>query len=270
LDNINLWIEYTKGKQTYAQLSNKYFCSIKTIQRRLDLVKTTYKSSFPSVVNLLMDTTYFGKNFGVVVYKDSLSGTILFTQFVKQETNQIYLDGVKEISRRGIKIQSIICDGRKGLMQLFSDIPIQYCQFHQVKTIRTYLSKKPKLEASKGLWEHTLLLTRTDKESFVGGLELWYVKWKPFLDEQKTDENGKRRYVHKKLRSAYRSLKNNLPWLFTWYDNKSLNMPNTTNAIDGHFADLKNKLRNHNGLSLERKKKFINEFFLGINTSECQ
>jgi hypothetical protein len=103
------------------------------------------------------------------------------------------LDGVKEISRRGIKMQSIICDGRKGLMQLFSDIPIQYCQFHQVKTIRTYLSKKPKFEASKELWEHTLLLTRTDKESFVSGLELWYVKWKTFLDEQKTDENGKRR-----------------------------------------------------------------------------
>lgn len=39
-----------------------------------------------------------------------------------------------------------------------------------------------------------------------------------------------------------------------------LNIPNTTNAIDGHFADLKNKLRNHNGLSIERKKKFIDEF----------
>ncbi len=32
---------------------------------------------------------------------------------------------------------------------------------------------------------------------------------------------------------------------FTWYDNIELNIPNTTNAIDGHFADLKNKLRNH-------------------------
>ena len=41
----------------------------------------------------------------------------------------------------------------------------------------------------------------------------------------------------------------------------TLQIPNTTNAIDGHFADLKNKLRNHNGLSLERKKKFIDEFF---------
>ena len=67
-------------------------------------------------------------------------------------------------------------------------------------------------------------------------------------------------YTHKKLRSAYRSLKNNLPWLFTWYDNFDVNIPNTTNAIDGHFADLKNKLRNHNGLSIKRKKKFTAYF----------
>ena len=29
------------------------------------------------------------------------------------------------------------------------------------------------------------------------------------------------------------------------YDHIELKIPNTTNAIDGHFADLKNKLRNH-------------------------
>jgi hypothetical protein len=37
-------------------------------------------------------------------------------------------------------------------------------------------------------------------------------------------------------------------------------IPNTTNAIDGHFSDLKNKLRNHNGLSQTRKRKFTDEF----------
>lgn len=196
-----------------------------------------------------------------MVFKDSLSGTILFTQFVKQETNLLYLEGIKEIARRGIKIQSIICDGRKGLLTLFGNIPVQYCQFHQVKTIRIYLTKKPKLQASIELWEHVMLLTKTDKESFTGGLELWYLKWKSFLNERKIDENGKKRYVHKKLRSAYNSLRNNLPWLFTWYDFIELKIPNTTNALDGHFADLKNKLRNHNGLSIARKKRFINEFF---------
>ena len=208
-----------------------------------------------------MDTTYFGRGFGVMVFKDSLTGQILFKQYVKQETNKLYSFGIEEISRRGIKIQSIICDGRKGLFQLFGDILMQYCQFHQVKTIRTYLTKKPKMQASIELWQLTLMLSNTDKESFIGGLNEWYIKWEAFLNERKTDEKGKKRYVHKKLRSAYRSLKRNLPWLFTFYDNMELKIPNTTNAIDGHFADLKNKLRNHNGLSLDRKKKFMDEFF---------
>ena len=63
-------------------------------------------------------------------------------------------------------------------------------------------------------------------------------------------------------------LKNNLPYLFTWYNHIDLNIPNTTNALDGQFADLKNKLRNHNGLSEKRKKKFIVEFFKGMQVSK--
>lgn len=209
-----------------------------------------------------MDTTYFGRAFGVMVFKDSLTGTILYKQYVTQETNQLYLKGIEEISKRGIKIQSIICDGRKGLFQLFgNDIPVQMCNFHQVAIIRRYLTKNPKMQASKELWEHTLLLAHTDKESFEGGLNAWYIKWMDFLNERKIDEKGKKRYVHKKLRSAHRSLQVNLQWLFTWYENIPLKIPNTTNAIDGHFADLKNKLRNHNGLSIKRKIKFIDEFF---------
>lgn len=55
--------------------------------------------------------------------------------------------------------------------------------------------------------------------------------------------------------------KTNLPYLFTWHDNKELKIPNTTNAIDGHCANLKNKLRNQNGLSKARKMEFVDEFF---------
>ena len=106
-----------------------------------------------------------------------------------------------------------------------------------------------------------LFLVKTDKKSFAGALDAWHLKWSIFLNERKLAPAGKNRYTHKKLRSAYRSLKTNLPWLFTWYDYLHLNIPNTTNAIDGYFADLNNKLRNHNGLSTERKKKFIDEFF---------
>lgn len=253
--------EYLAGKQTYAQLASKYNCSIKTIQRKIDKATTHQNKTFPSKVNVLMDTTYFGRKFGVMVFKDSITGVILLKKYVKQETNLLYLEGIEEITRRGITVQSIICDGRRGLFSLFANIPMQYCQFHQVKTIRTYLTKKPKLQASKELWELTLLLSKTDKERFMGSLEAWYSRWETFLNERRIDEEGKNRYVHKRLRSAYRSLKTNLPWLFTWYDFIELDIPNTTNAIDGHFSGLKNKLRNHNGLSQKRKMKLIDEFF---------
>lgn len=255
-----IWLDYVKGKQTYKQLAIKYDCSTKTIQRKIDDVTTQRQTTFSSVANVLMDTTYFGRKFGVMVFKDSLTGQILFKQYVKQETNKLYLLGIEEITRRGIKIQSIICDGGKGLLQLFGDTLIQMCNFHQVSIIRRYLTKKPKMQASKEWWELVLFLAKTDRESFEGGLAAWHTKWTGFLNEKKVDANGKKRYIHKRLRSAYRSLKTNLPWLFTWYDNMHLNIPNTINAIDGQFADLKNKLRNHNGLSRARKMKFIDEF----------
>jgi hypothetical protein len=105
------------------------------------------------------------------------------------------------------------------------------------------------------------LMKQTDKESFIGALDQWQIKWQWFINERSINlETGKTFYTHKRLRSAIRSLLMNQPWLFTWYDYIGLNIPNTTNAIDGHFADLKNKLRNHNGLSEKRKRKFIDEF----------
>lgn len=170
LNNDLIWEEYTKGKQTYQQLATKHGCSKKTIQRRLDSVKIIPKTTFPNVVNVLADTTYFGREFGVMVFKDSLSGQILYKQYVKQETNKLYLLGIAEITRRGIKIQTIIFDGRRGLLQLFEPIPVQMCCFHQVAIIRRYLTKNPKLQASKELWTLCLLLVITDKESFEGGV----------------------------------------------------------------------------------------------------
>ena len=208
-----------------------------------------------------MDTTYWGRNFGVMLFKDNITKENLLKYYVQYETNLVYIQGIEELKKKGFTILGIVCDGRKGLIQSFVNIPVQMCQFHQSAIIKRYLTKKPKLEASQDLMRIVDLMTITDKESFVGALGLWHQKWEVFLKERTINPvTNKSRYTHKKLRSAYNSLKNNLPWLFTWYDNYELGIPNTTNAIDGHFSDLKNKLRNHNGLTLERKKKFINEF----------
>lgn len=212
-------------------------------------------------VIVLMDTTYWGRHFGVMLFKDALNKENLLKYYVKNETNAMYIQGIKELQKNGFTIIAIVCDGRKGLIQSFPEIPVQMCQFHQSAIIRRYLTKKPKLKAAQELLEIVNLMKQTDKESFIGALDLWFEKWETFLKERTINAlTNKSFYTHKRLRSAYRSLKNNLSWLFTWYDCYALQIPNTTNAIDGHFADLKNKLRNHNGMSLKRKKKYIDGF----------
>jgi len=212
-------------------------------------------------VVVLMDATFWGMVFGVMLFKDNITKENLLKYYIKNETNSKYREGIEELKSRGYIIKAIVCDGRRGLIQSFENIPVQMCQFHQVAIVRRYITKNPKMPASIELKQITELLKQTDKESFAGVLEAWYLKWEEFLNERSVNqETGKSHYTHKRLRSAYRSLKTNLKWLFTWYDHMELNIPNTTNAIEGHFADLKTKLRNHNGLSIERKKKFIDEF----------
>lgn len=180
---------------------------------------------------------------------------------MKTETNLLYVEGYNELVKQGFGIVAAVCDGRKGLLQSFGNTPVQMCQFHQTQIIRRYLTSNPKTAPAIELKAFVGLLTKTDKESFVGGLELWHAKWKMFLDERTLNpQTQKSRFTHRKLRSAYFSLTRNLTYLFVWYDRMELGIPNTTSAIDGHFADLKNKLRNHNGLSKARKIKFINGF----------
>jgi hypothetical protein len=261
ISNSVLWSEYTVGKQTYSQLSVKYNRSLRTIQRRLEQHTLLLSVLVPGSVIVLMDTTYFGRGFGVMLFRDAITKANLLKYYVKYESNALYYQGITELQSKGFNILAIVCDGRKGLIQMFPDIPVQMCQFHQAAIIRRYLTTRPKLQASKELIDVVKLMKQTDKETFVGALELWHSKWKEFLNERTIEPSTKKCfYTHKKLRSAYRSLKNNLQWLFTWYDNIELNIPNTTNAIDGLFSDLKNKLRNHNGLSSKRKIKFIDDY----------
>jgi len=220
------------------------------------------RKEFSSVAVVVMDTTYFGRGFGVMVFKNSLDGVVLYKQYVRYETNALYLSGISEIARRGISIQGIVCDGRQGLFGLFGNIPVQMCQFHQIQIVQRYLTRKPKNQAAIELKKLTLKMTKIHKIDFINSLEQWNLRWSDYLNERsRSPSTGKTYYTHKRLRSAYLSLKRHLPYLFVFEEYKELMIPNTTNAIDGQFADLKNKLRNHNGLSKERKIRFIDGFF---------
>ena len=95
---------------------------------------------------------------------------------------------------------------------------------------------------------------------FLGVLTAWHEKWKDFINEGAKGADGKMHYVHKNTRSAYLSLKRNIPWLWTFYDFPELQMPNTNNELKALNSTLKAKLNLHKGISKERRKVIIQDF----------
>ena len=209
-----------------------------------------------------MDTTYFGRRFGIMVLMDSISGKALFVSEVKYETNEQYFTAIGSLKAKGIEIQSIVCDGRRGLAQMFADIPVQLCQFHQVKTIARYLTRNPKTEAGKTLWWLALTLKNSKQSDFERNLQTWFEQYQSYLNERTFNpETGKSHYTHKNIRSAYFSLKRNLDDLFVFERYPDLNLPNTTNLLDGTFSDMKRLLACHHGMRKGNKIRFIQDYF---------
>jgi len=127
VDNEWLYYEYVFSKQTLKQLSKKYRASISTIQCKLSSICSTLIISSSKNVIVLMDATYRGRNLGVLVMKDSRTRKILWRKFFRKETLSDYRDGVEWLLENDFKIEVIVCDWLRGMLQAFSRYRVQMC-----------------------------------------------------------------------------------------------------------------------------------------------
>lgn len=257
--------DYIEGKQTLRQLALRYDVSERTIRRDLTGMRFVHSISKYKDVTVQLDTTYWGRHFGLMVIKDALRNKILWHKYVRNETIAQYIEGISWLKSQGFKIYGAVIDGMRGLAQALYPIPVQMCQFHQILIIRRYLTQEPDLEASVQLLDLVKSITRMDKESFIGAFNEWYDKYKDVLNERVHDKRIKRNtppYMRPRLRSAYLSLRRNMPLLWTFYDHPETGLPNTNNGIEGLFSDLKGKLRVHRGISKDNRKKLLDEYIL--------
>lgn len=206
---------------------------------------------------MVADVTFF-ECYGFIVFRAPKLKKNLYYKQIPYETIAEYWLGKITTEDQGFKISAIVLDGRPGVRNLFSDIPVQMCHFHQKKIIQRYLTNNPKLEAGIELRRIAMTLCNTDEETFSRELRLWHEKWNDFLKERTIDSlTGRWHYTHRRIRSAYRSFNTNLPYLFTYQKYSELDIPNTTNSLDGSFAHLKTRIRIHRGLREPIKRKMI-------------
>jgi hypothetical protein len=141
-----MWKQYTHGKQTYAQLAQQYGRSKRWVQYKLAEAHVELSSQVSGDTVIVMDTTYFGRIFGVMVWRCVYRKKNLLWKFLQQETIGKYVQGITELKTQGWNIQAIVCDGKRGLFKAF-DCPVQMCQFHQAAIVTRYITRRPKLQA---------------------------------------------------------------------------------------------------------------------------
>lgn len=176
------------------------------------------------------------------------------------ETKESYAGLRAHIESKGFTLQAVVLDGRTGIPRVFGDIPVQICQFHQLQIVRRKLTLRPETEAGQKLLSLVFTLAHTDEKTFTRELSEWCADYQVFINERTYILGTKRwRYTHRRIRSAYLSLKRNLPFLFTYQKYPDLKIPNTTNSLDGYWSRLKNLLSAHRGKTKERIRKIANE-----------
>lgn len=255
-----MWREHVWRRQTVADLQWKYGHSEKTIRTLLDEAKTSKRKLIePQPVVAVFDATHLGEQTLLVARAPNIK-TNIGAAWIVIETKEAYAGLRQNIEQKGFTLLAVVLDGRTGIPKVFQDIPVQICQFHQLQIVKRKLTLKPETEAGQTLLTITFTLAHTTEIVLQKQLDDWIEKYEDFINE-KTYILGTRRwrYTHRRVRSAYQSLRRNLPSLFVYQKYPELNIPNTTNSLDGFWSRLKNLLSAHRGKSKERLKKIVEE-----------
>lgn len=213
---------------------------------------------------LTADTTFFSHACGLTVFRDTRLKKIVWWRKTATEKAEIYRAGKAHLETHGFTIKAVVLDGRKGIREVFSGIPVQMCHFHQKQIVNRYLTTRPKLPASIALREIARTIPRSTEKELSQKLSEWFATWEQFLKERTTNVlTGRWCHTHKRTRAAYRSLIKNLPYLYTYQKYPELHIPNTTNSLDGYFNRLKSLLNVHRGMNVKRRYKMITKIFAG-------
>ncbi|MFT5661906.1 MAG: hypothetical protein ACI9TV_002554 [Sulfurimonas sp.] len=199
--------QYFYNKQTLKQLSSKYKRSIPWVRKQIYEYEPTYNTFIPRAVTIVADATFFGKRkdkFGVLVFKDVLTNRILIWKHIESEKLIEYIYLKDELISKGFTINGITVDGKRGLFRALEEFPVQMCHFHQKIIIHRYLTRRPKLEASKELKKIVSRLTTTTELRSKNKLDKWNEVHNEFINEKSINSITGKNNLH--IENLYRHI----------------------------------------------------------------
>ena len=165
----------------------------------------------------------------------------------------------------------VVSDGgtgfKKASKKVWPRAQHQRCVFHVFCQVKRYTTTKPNTIAGVELYilakDLLKIETKEEAEKWTKRFAEWVIKHQRFLSEMTIDEKGNKRPTHERLLKAERSIIKLLQenTLFTYLEEElyiDSKIPSTNNRIEGGVnARLREMLRNHRGLSVERRIKAV-------------
>ena len=214
---------------------------------------------------LFLDGIYLGRKACVLICCDEKH--VLGWYLCRYEHAGAWIALMKRIAEPKMVVSNGGTGFAKALKKVWPKAKHQRCIFHVFCQVKRYTTSRPNTMAGIELYSISKdLLTIKNKQEakiWTNRFIKWVKKYQEFLSEMTIDERGNKRPTHERLLKAERSLlkliKENT--IFIYLDeelNAEFSAPATNNRIEGGInSRLREMLRNHRGLSIERRIKAV-------------
>lgn len=213
---------------------------------------------------LIIDGTYFTEGLCLILYYDSGLRYSLLYRFSSNEFYREIKEDLENLKKLGIDIAAVTCDGKKSIIRavekVYPSATVQRCMVHVQRMVRLWLTRKPKLQASKelrylaGLLHH--IRSVVEQHIWTIAFEVWYKRHQPIIEERVLHKpTGRWWYKHRQLRRSAVMVKKALSDMFHFIGDSKI--PKTTNGLDSYFGHLKLNLNVHRGLSKRNRQSYI-------------
>ena len=143
--------DWLLGRRTLAEICNNLDVSYPKLNKEFDKfdisdgLQDKALKDINKPINLLIDATFFGREFGFLVFHDCQK--VVYFKEIKTESIKDFKEGIRALKQANIGINSIIIDGKRGyinnIKKLLGNIPIQmYLQIYISYLRNLYFSTK--------------------------------------------------------------------------------------------------------------------------------
>lgn len=215
---------------------------------------------------LYVDGIYLGRKACVLICCDEKN--VLGWYLCRYEHAGAWISLLSRIAEPRVVVSDGGTGFAKALRKVWPHAEHQRCIFHVFCQVKRYTTGKPKTAAGIELYmlskDLLHITSKTDIEKLTDRFIEWMRKYNKFLSQMTYDEDGSCRPTHERLIKAQSSLVRLLKdgTMFTYLDEDLLyeigKIPSTNNQIEGGVnSRLREMLRSHRGLSIERRIKAV-------------